>query len=302
MTTKIATIEQIDLAAHSGSEMVRIDAAYAHEIEQIALSIYEQRHEKGVILLAGPSGSGKTTSAHMLEAFLDKMGAETHTISMDNYFTPFTPEQKLLAAQGKVDFESPERMDISFMNEQLDAISNCRPLHLPVYDFENSARIFREEEFCRRDGEIVLLEGIHALNPAVIFLPEEQLSNVYISVRTRVQTDEGLLHPSYIRLLRRMIRDRRTRARSFAETLAMYENVERGEMAYIAPYKHRAHYEINSFHTYELSLYKAILGTALDTFSDDPRLHCVRCALDMVSPADPTLVPKHSLIREFIGE
>lgn len=301
MTTKIATIEQIDLAARSGAEMVCIDAAYAHEIEQIALSIYEHRHEKGVILLAGPSGSGKTTSAHMLEAFLDKMGAETHTISMDNYFTPFTPEQKLLAAQGKIDFESPERMDIPFMNEQLDAISNFRPIHLPVYDFENSARIFREEKFCRRDGEIVLLEGIHALNPAVILLPEEQLSNVYISVRTRVQTDEGLLHPSYIRLLRRMIRDRRTRARSFAETLAMYESVERGETAYIAPYKHRACYEINSFHTYELSLYKAILGTALDTFSDDPRLHCVRRALDMVSPADPALVPKHSLIREFIG-
>lgn len=299
---KIVSIEQIDRAASDAQEMCRIDASYAGQIAQIARQIYRDRHEKSVILLSGPSGSGKTTTAHMLEAVLDAMGAETHTISMDNYFTPFTEEQKQLAAQGLVDFESPDRMDIPFMNEQLEAIAKCRTVRLPVYDFENSARLFQPTDFCRKDGEIVLLEGIHALNPSVILLPDQQLSNVYISVRTRVQTDEGLLHPSYIRLLRRIIRDQRTRARSFAETISMYENVERGETSYIAPYKYRAQFEIDSFHAYELGVYKAALSTSLDAFSDDPRLERVRRTLSLVQPARPSIVPVDSLIREFIGQ
>lgn len=300
---KIATIAEINrVNQQAPKSMQEFDAQYADMIEQIALSIYEQRHEKGVILVSGPSGSGKTTSSHMLEAMLDAMGAETHTISMDNYFLPFDEEQKVLAAQGKIDFESPARVDIPFMNEQLEAIAACKPVRLPEYDFENSARIFRPELFQRKDGEIVLLEGIHALNPNVILLPEEQLSNIYISVRTRVDTGAGLLHPSYIRLMRRMIRDRRTRGRTLADTLSMYEGVERGETAYIAPYKHRAHYEINSFHEYELPLYKAILGDSLDAFADDPRLDCARKALSLVDAGDPSIVPENSLIREFIGE
>jgi len=299
----IVRIDEISRTVGAGAEgMRRFDEEYAQSIRVIAQSIYENRHEKGVILVSGPSGSGKTTTSHMLEAMLDAMGAETHTISMDNYFTPFTQEQKELAAKGLIDFESPDRMDIPFMNEQLDAISACRPVRLPVYDFENSARLFRDEDFCRKEGEIVLLEGIHSLNPSVILLPEEKLTNIYISVRTRVDTGSSLLHPSYVRLLRRMIRDRRTRARSLADTLAMYEGVEKGETAYIAPYKYRAHFEINSFHDYELPLYKTILGGDLDEFADDPRMDGVRKVLADIEEGDPNEVPANSLIREFIGE
>ncbi|MBQ3223351.1 MAG: nucleoside kinase [Clostridia bacterium] len=300
---KIKTIAEINSTIQAGvSAMQAFDDGYAAGIRAIAEDIYKKRHEKSVILVSGPSGSGKTTSSHMLEAMLDSMGAETHTISMDNYFSAFSEEEKILAAQGKIDFESPSRLDIPFMNEQLEAIAACKPVRLPEYDFKNSARIFREEEFCRKDGEIVLLEGIHSLNPSVILLPDEQLTNIYISVRTRIDTGEGLLHPSYVRLLRRMIRDRSTRARSLRETLDMYDGVERGETAYIAPYKHRAHYEINSFHDYEMPLYRAILGNDLDEFADDPRMEDVRRALSMIEPGDPDIVPAHSLIREFIGE
>jgi len=300
---RIAHINEINNTVRAGKEgMERFDGSYAARIRAIAESIYENRHEKGVILVSGPSGSGKTTSSHMLEAMLDAMGAETHTISMDNYFCPFTKEQKEMAAKGLIDFESPDRMDIPFMNEQLEAIAACRTVRLPIYDFENSARLFREEEFCRKDGEIVLLEGIHSLNPSVILLPDSQLSNVYISVRSRVEIGNCLLHPSYVRLLRRMIRDRRTRARTLRETLDMYDGVERGEIAYIAPYKYRAHYEIDSFHDYELPLYKTILGHDLDEFADDPRMDSVRRVLAALEPGDPAAVPANSLIREFIGE
>ncbi|MDO4740003.1 MAG: nucleoside kinase [Eubacteriales bacterium] len=299
----IRTIEEINRTVQAGAEGMRIfDAGYAAGVRAIAHSIYEQRHEKNVILVSGPSGSGKTTTSHMIEAVLDSMGAETHTISMDNYFSPFTPEQKRLADEGKIDFESPDRLDIPFMNEQLEAMSRHKPIHLPIYDFKNSARLFREEEFCMREGDIVLLEGIHSLNPAVILLPESSLTNIYISVRTRVDIGGKLLHPSYIRLLRRMIRDRFSRARTLEDTLAMFEGVEKGEVAYIAPYKTRAHYEIDSFHDYELPLYHAILGEELEQFAGDPRMDYVRRALSEALIGDPSAVPEASLIREFIGQ
>lgn len=302
MVKKITTSEINRFALAGTEEMQRFDRQYAAVIGEIAKSIYAQRHEKSMILLSGPSGSGKTTSALMLEAALDAMGAETHTISMDNYFIPFTQEQKLLLAQGKIDFESPNRVDIPFLNEQMEAFAACKPVHLPIYNFERSERSFKAEVFQRQEGEIVLLEGIHALNPSVICLPEGCLSNVYVSVRTRIDMGRELLHPSYVRLLRRLIRDKRCRARSYQETIDMYEGVERGEMAYIAPYKYRAHYEINSFHPYELSVYKAILGKELLQFRDEPRLSSLLKVLSLLQEIEPSSVPEHSLIREFVGE
>lgn len=301
MNIPTISIPSINQCASSAEGIRSFDAVYKKSIAMIARSIFAMRHEKSVILLAGPSGSGKTTTAHILESYLDAMGAETHTISMDNYFSPLTEEQLRLAAEGKIDFESPDRMDIPFMNEQLADISACKPVHLPEYDFTNSQRLFRKEAFTRKDGEIVLLEGIHALNPSVILLPEEKISNVYISVRTRVETDKGLLHPSNIRLLRRIIRDRRTRARTAAETVAMFDSVERGEQKYIAPYKHRAHFEIDSFHDYELCLYKDDALSALADFFDEPRFSILHYALTQLHSAPHSRVGEDALIREFIG-
>lgn len=302
MQKRTVTVEQINAVAREGAAaMARVDAEYAASIDEIARDIFAHAGERAVILLSGPSGSGKTTSAEMLEARLDAMGAETHTVSMDNYFTPFTPAQWEQFNAGELDLESPSRIDIDLLNEQLARIAACEPLHLPIYDFKESKRYFREEEFCRKPGEIVLFEGIHALNPDVILLPEEQSSRVYVSVRTRVLLDELELHPAFVRLLRRMIRDRDHRARSFAETWGMFESVEKGEQAYIAPYKRRAQYELDSFHAYELPLYKTLLHGDLGALSGDGRLDGLIAVLDAIERAYPADLPAGSLIREFVG-
>ena len=302
MKKRTISVERINAAAREGAPaMLRADQQYAAAIDEIARDIFSHADERAVILLSGPSGSGKTTSAEMLEARLDAMGAETHTVSMDNYFSPFTPEQWEQFNAGTLDLESPSRIDIDLLNEQIEKIAACEPLHLPIYDFKESKRLFREEEFRRKPGEIVLFEGIHALNPDVILQPDEKTARVYVSVRTRVTLGELELHPAFIRLLRRMIRDRDHRARALSETWGMFESVERGEQAYIAPYKHRAEYELDSFHAYELPLYKTILHGDLGELSGDGRLDGLIAVMDAIERAYPADMPAGSLIHEFVG-
>ena len=302
MKKRTVTVERInDIAREGAPAMLRVDRQYAAAIDEIAQDLYDHAAERAVILLSGPSGSGKTTSAEMLEARLDAMGAETHTISMDNFFSPFTPEQWRLFERGELDLESPSRIDIPLLNDQLEKIAACEPIRLPIYDFKESKRYFREEIFQRKPGELVLLEGIHALNPDVILLPDEQTARIYVSVRTRVELGDLELHPAFIRLLRRMIRDRDHRARSLAETWGMFDSVERGEQTYIAPYKQRAQFELDSFHAYELPLYKTILHGDLGELAGDGRLDGLIAVLDAIERAYPADLPEGSLIREFVG-
>lgn len=300
---RILSIHEINsrIKEDAAAFVAQTDAVYAAQIRAIAEDIRAHAQERPLVLLSGPSGSGKTTSAQLIETLLDGWGHETHTISMDNYFSSFTPEQAELAREGKIDLESPNRLDIPFLNEQLADITACRPVHLPVYDFKASVRRDSGEILHRKPGEIVILEGIHALNPDVIRLPDEQSSRVYVSVRTRVEVDGQLLHPAYIRLLRRMLRDRSHRARSFLETARMFESVERGEEVNIMPYKHRATYDVDTFHDYELAAMKAICTERVGELAELDGLPVLQKALDLIEPLQECTVPANSLLREFIG-
>ena len=121
------------------SEFVReVNEAYMYHLNEIAENIAKNRHEKPVVLLSGPSGSGKTTTAMMIEKLLDEKGCSTHTLSMDNYFCPLSEEEKHLAALGKVDLESPDRVDETLLNEQIEAIEKCMPVEIPKYNFADS--------------------------------------------------------------------------------------------------------------------------------------------------------------------
>ena len=279
----------------------QVDAEFADLIRVMAEDIQSHAEERPIILLSGPSGSGKTSSARMLEMFLDQAGCETHTLSMDNYFSPFTPEELELVSQGKIDLESPDRLDITFLNEQLSDILACRPVELPKYDFVESKRVPLGQTLTRKPGELVLLEGIHALNPDVISIPEETTSRLYVSVRTRIDLGENLLLPRQMRLLRRMLRDKRGRARSFAETLEMFDKVEAGETKYIMPYKPRATHELDTFHAYEIAVYRTMIEQHLSELNDIDRLSDLKLLMDLAEPLNEDIVPQASLIREFIG-
>ena len=277
------------------------DAAFSAQLRAIAGDIRAHAAERPVILLAGPSGSGKTTSARMLEAILDGWGCETHTLSMDNYFSSLNDEQVRLMEAGKMDLESPGRLDKALLNRQLEDIAACRPVELPRYDFTAAKQVPSGVTLRRKPGELVILEGIHALNPEVIALPDAQVCRIYVSVRTRVTVDGAVLHPAYIRLVRRMLRDRLHRGRSFAETVRMFESVQHGENRYIMPYKHHSTYDVDTFQAYELSAYSALCGTELREFGRMEGMATLEKALEALDPLPEGEVPAGALIREFIG-
>ena len=277
------------------------DENYFSKIREIAQSICDSRDKCPVILLSGPSGSGKTTTAHLLEHYLDYMGCQTHALSMDNYFRSLLPEEKEAARQGTIDLESPARLDSELLNSQIEDIIACRPVELPVYDFVHSVQLKSGITLERKPGELVIFEGIHALNPDVITVPDDKTVRIYISVRTRVVCENHIIHPENIRLLRRMIRDNIHRGRTFSQTCIAAASVKRGEDLYVMPYKHRSTFDIDTFIPYELGIYKSFFRTQLDNILSHGEMAEIICLLTPALPLCEGLVPEGSLIREFIG-
>ena len=283
-------------------EFVRsVNEEYQWQLKKIAAKIAETSNEKAVILLSGPSGSGKTTTAFMLQKMLGELGCPTHTLSMDNYFCSLTEQEHALAAEGKMDLESPDRIDKELLNEQIEAISQCREVNVPQYDFGRSRRKDTTFPLKCSHGELVIFEGIHALNPDVITVPEQKLTKLYVSVRARVTCGDIILHPSKVRLMRRMVRDRNFRDRSLRETMNMFHSVENGENKYIMPYKYRSDYDIDTFMKYELNAYRDVLLEDLRQMSDIPELADVTEVMENLVSMELADVTPDSLICEFIG-
>lgn len=283
-------------------EYVRVsNEDYIYRLKKIVSDIIDNRSERPVIVLAGPSGSGKTTTALTIGKILTELGHRTHTISMDNYFCSLTDEEKRLSILGKMDLESPLRVDKELLNSHIESIGRGEPVEIPQYNFGNSMREPEGKPLCRRHGELVMFEGIHALNPDVITVPDSQICKIYVSVRTRVTCGDIILHPSKIRLMRRMIRDRNFRQRSLYETMNMFESVEQGENKYIMPYKHRSDYDVDTFVPYELSLYRDSLLNQLREMNDVPELADITEVMEKLVSVENSAVPYNSMVREFVG-
>lgn len=275
---------------------------YYKQVMQAVDIVSANATKRPVILLSGPSGSGKTTTALLIERELDRRGMETHTISMDEYFSPLTAEEKELLRQNKLDLEKPTRVDIPFFQQQLGQILNGEEILLPRYDFHESKRVFDGRTLRRHPGELVIMEGIHALNPYVTGYTE-QTTRLYVSVRTRITTKDGTtLHPSKIRLARRLLRDRAGRGRALTETIGMRERVDIGERKYIMPFKQNAHCSIDSFFSTEMSIYRDYLLDDLQALLPDyPDLADLVQVLREIPSVPESILPRDSLLREFIG-
>ncbi len=278
---------------------------YQAQIEMVANSIADSHKTKPIILLSGPSGAGKTTSALRLEEHFNNRGIKTHTISMDDYFHPISDNDEAMDENGEIDFESPYRLDIPLLNQHIIKLANKEEIILPRFDFKNQVRN-EGKPLKRESGEIIIFEGIHALNPEVTGLTNGFANFIYVSVRTRIESKSGiLLHPSHIRLMRRLIRDKFFRARKPEDTLNMFKSVEAGVNKYIAPFKSRAEYSIDTFIPYELSVYKNFLFDDLkgiaDKYSEFEDFDLMLEVLDQLCGVDLDSVPEDSLVREFTG-
>lgn len=285
----------------------KINRDYTKKVGAVASSIADNIKEKPLVLLSGPSGSGKTTTAYRIKDALGEIGINSHIVSMDNYFiTNSKLDEKSVPRdeEGNIDLESPYRVDIPLFQEQMKLMSEGQKVDIPVFDFvtqEYSSYI----PLTRKKDEIIIIEGIHALNPEVTGSTGEKASCVYVSVRTRLKTDNGdILHPSQVRLMRRLIRDRLFRGRSFDDIFAMFTSVQRGENLYIMPHKHRADYDVDTFIDYEASVYKSIIYDELKAYKEtafpDLRKMTLRY-LKELEPISAELIPDNSLIKEFIG-
>ncbi|MDE7361502.1 MAG: nucleoside kinase [Oscillospiraceae bacterium] len=299
------SVEELCAAAREPEEFISEgEKLYADSLAAAAEMIYNNREAKPIVLISGPSGSGKTTSATRLARLLEQRGCKAHTISMDNYFLPMHMNEHARDKDGKIDFESPYRLDIPLFKEHIDKLVKGEQIDIPSFDFAAQER--REGmPLLREKGDLVILEGIHALNPLLTGSFDEYTQGVYVSVRTRIQSGDELLHPSKIRLMRRLMRDKLYRGRSLSETFEFFKSVERGEDMYIMPYKHRADIDIDTFIEYEAPVYRDILLPELEKaageYEDYESYADIERFLKKLAPVDKEFVPQHSLIREFIG-
>ena len=272
------------------------------QIDNTAEKIADSLDEKPIILIAGPSGSSKTTSAMKLSSAIKKHGVNVCYISMDKYFKNFTQHERELKRQGKIDLKSPDRVDIDYLNNDIDTLINGGEIDIPKYDFPTNTRTLSGDKLSRNGG-FVIIEGIHALNDKLMSKNEGCASRIYVSVRTRVVDSNGdKLHPCKIRMMRRMIRDKLYRGRDIEETIKMFPNVQHGENKYIMPFKGSADFNIDTFIKYEPNVYKHILFDELEQLA--PKYADVRDivnALDEVDAIVPDKIPSDAMIREFIG-
>jgi uridine kinase len=271
---------------------------YRLGIVDAALSIIQanKEAEKPIVLITGPSGSGKTVTAHRLKAELTALGAATHIISMDNYFKP------IIGSIDGVDLESPDRVDRELFAEQAQKIMHGEEITLPVFDFKRQDRDWGGK-FKREKNELVIFEGIHMLNPLISGCLAGHASSVYVSVRTRIKSAQGhSMHPSKIRLMRRFVRDKLFRARSFFQTMEHFNNVQRGEKKHIMPFKKHAEFDIDTFVPYETNIYKKHIFAELEAAENkNSFIYELLMFLEELENIDDEFVPETSLVREFIG-
>ncbi len=274
---------------------------YNTNLNNIAQNIAENSQLAPVVLISGPSGSGKTTTAMKLEELLDKSGHEAHTISLDNYFRELNDEEFKLSKEGKLDLESPTRLDKDYLNMQIKCIIEGIGVDIPRYNFTTCKREFSGWTLKRKPGEIIIFEGTHALNPDVITVPDERCARFYVSIRSQFVTDDDELRSKVIRLARRMIRDQETRDRDPLDTFNMFHSVNEGEDEYIRPFMSRCNYSIDTIIPYEINIYRSLLLESLSALPQSLEVELLQKVISKAEALDPKQVPADSLMREFIG-
>jgi uridine kinase len=273
---------------------------YFRQLIKTVLALAENEIEKPIVLLSGPSGSGKTTTAFRVKSLLCDMGIKTYALSMDNYFLSVEDPRNEREADGSIDFESPKRLDIDLLNEHLEKLFSGEEFTLPVFDFANQRQL-KGKQFRRKEHEMVIIEGIHALNPAVTGSISEHSSGIYVSVRTRMKSKSGeLLHPSKIRLMRRIVRDKLFRNRDISQTLDFFKKVQLGEKKFILPHKCYAEHNIDTFVAYEAATYKDFISKDSGVLYESEYSDLMKI-LDELQSVDLELIPNNSLVREFVG-
>lgn len=280
------------------------EALQEKKISDIAEAIKEAGGKR-FIMIAGPSSSGKTTFSHRLSIQLRAHGLNPTPIAVDNYFVERKKTPK--DAKGNYDFESLYAIDLEQFNNDMKDLMNGKTVDLPIFNFISGKREYKGNYLTLGKDDILVIEGIHALNDALSYsLPRESKYKIYISALTQLNIDEHNRIPTTDgRLIRRMVRDARTRGTSAQTTISMWPSVRRGEEENIFPFQEDADVMFNSALIYELAILKQYAEPILfgidrnsDEYVEAKRLLKF---LDYFVGVPSDAVPKNSILKEFIG-
>jgi len=306
-TMEIDTIGALNDAVSAGrsNDIILIqEALMEQKIGQLAEEIASCK-EKKFIMIAGPSSSGKTTFSHRLSIQLSAHGVKPHPFPLDDYYLDhdYTP----LDENGEPDYERLEALDVERFNQDMNELLLGKEVETPVFNFKTGKRESEGKKIQLKENDVLVIEGIHGLNDKLSYLiPREKKFKIYISALTQLSIDEHNNLPTTDgRLIRRIVRDARTRGTSARETISMWSSVRRGEEQYIFPFQESADIMFNSALIYEIAILKIYAEPLL--FSIEPDMKEYQEAkrllkfLDYFLAMPTTTIANNSIIREFIG-
>jgi len=287
------------------SELILVqEALQERKIGEIAKEIAERKGVK-FVMIAGPSSSGKTTFSHRLSVQLKTYGLTPHPIGLDDYFVnrEYTPRDE----NGDYNFECLEAIDVEKFNQDMCALLEGKTVELPSFNFKTGTREYKGNYKTLGPDDILVIEGIHGLNDKMSYaLPNESKYKIYISALTSLNVDEhNRISTTDGRLLRRMVRDARTRGSSAQRTISMWPSVRRGEEENIFPFQESADAMFNSVLIYELAVLKQFAEPLLFSIGkDEPEYFEAKRLLKFLGyfiGVSSENLPQNSICREFVG-
>ena len=283
------------------------EALHERKYAEIANQIYDRRGSVKIVFIAGPSSSGKTSTSKRLALQCRILGLNPKVIELDNYFVDreLTPRDE----KGEYDFEALGAMDLDFLGKQLNELLEGKEVEIPRFNFKEGKRYFNGSFMQLHEKDILIMEGIHALNPAMIpGVDSSKVFRVYASALTSLSIDENNnISTSDNRMLRRMIRDNRTRGINPENTIMMWQSVRRGENRNIFPFQENADAVFNSAHIFELPVLKYYAEPLLrripatsPAYTEATRMLKFLNYIIALKPDEMEAIPPTSILREFI--
>ena len=288
------------------NDIIKIDETLqSNKLLNLAKDINDKRNRIKIVCFAGPSSSGKTTTTKKLSMYLESFGITPKVISMDDYY--LEREDAVKDENGEYDYECLEALDLKLFNKQISQLLKGNTVDTPVYNFVSGKKEFTKT-LTMNKNDILLIEGIHALDPKILTnIPRNNIIKVYISPMTELNIDNhNRISTADNRLLRRMIRDARTRGKGVEESIKAWADVRDGEEKYIFPYQDEADYTLNTAAIYELGVLRTYVEPLLfDVDVDSPYYEDAKRLMRFISlflPIPADAIPEDAIIREFIGE
>ncbi|MBQ8503652.1 MAG: hypothetical protein IJ491_05170 [Clostridia bacterium] len=299
------TVESINkkLIDNPKSFIEECETAYGEKISSIARDV-SGKPGRELVMLAGPSSSGKTTTAKMLKYAIEGFGRKAKVVSLDDFYC----DQNLIYTfeDGTTDYETVKALDTKLISECLSSLMENGSAQMPHFSFQTKKREGFEEMLCDSD-EIIIVEGLHALNPVITDpLEKESMKKLYVSVSSRIYDEDKVLFSKRdLRFIRRLIRDYHFRSSEVDFTFYLWKGVRMGEDRYLFPFSGRADERIDSIHPYEPSLFKKEAEKLLDLVGEESVYYCTAVSLkeklNLFHGIDEKQIPADSLLREFIG-